>query len=58
MKLTNWYETFIINTKVIRKRSAKIGKKKSVEPDGVPGEILKLGGEAMTSYLARLLEIS
>ena len=26
--------------------------------DGVPGEILKLGGEAMTAYIARLLEIS
>jgi hypothetical protein len=31
---------------------------KSVGPDGVPGEILKLGGVAMTPYLARLLEIS
>ena len=27
-------------------------------PDGIPGEILKLGGEATTPYLARLLEIS
>jgi hypothetical protein len=27
-------------------------------PDGVPGEILKLGGEAMTPYLDRLLEKS
>ena len=27
-------------------------------PDGVPGEILKLGGEAMTPFLASLLEIS
>ena len=25
---------------------------------GVPGEILKLGGEAMTPFLARLLEVS
>ena len=25
---------------------------------GVPGEILKLGGEAMTPFLARLLELS
>jgi hypothetical protein len=31
---------------------------KSVGPDGVPGEILKLGGEAMAPYLARLLETS
>jgi hypothetical protein len=30
----------------------------SVRPDGVPFEILKLGGEAMAPYLARLLEIS
>ena len=29
-----------------------------MQPDWVPGEILKLGGEAMTPYLARLLEIS
>ena len=57
MKLANWNETFILKTKVIRKRLAKIGKKKSVGPDGVPGEILKLGGEAITPYLARLLEI-
>jgi len=31
--------------------------KKSVGPDGAFGEILKLGGEAMTPFLARLLEI-
>jgi hypothetical protein len=31
---------------------------KSVGPDGVPGEILKFSGKAMTSYIARLLEIS
>jgi len=51
-------ETFNINTKVIRKRLAKIRRNKSEGPDTVPGEILKLGGEAMTPYLARLLEIS
>jgi len=51
-------ETLIINTKVIRKRLAKIGRNKSIGPDGAPGEILKLGGEAMTPYLARLQEIS
>jgi len=28
-----------------------------VGPDGIPGEILKLGGEAMILYLARLLDI-
>jgi len=58
IKLANSGETFIINTKVIIKRLAKIGRNKSVGPDGVPGEILKLGGEAMTPYLARVLEIS
>ena len=50
--------TFITYTKVIKKRLAKIGKNKSVGPDGVSGEILKLGGVAMTHYLARLLVIS
>jgi hypothetical protein len=42
---------------IIRKRSVT-GKRKSVGPDGVCGEILNLGGEAMTSYLARLLDIT
>jgi hypothetical protein len=37
---------------------AKIGRNVSVGPDRVLGEITKLGGEAMTPYLARLLEIS
>jgi len=58
IKLANSGETFIINTKVIRKILAKIGRDKLVGPDGAPGEILKLGREAMTPYLARLLEIS
>jgi len=58
IKSANSGEIFIINTKVIRKRLPKTGRNKSVGPDGVPGEILKLGGEAMTPYLARLLEIS
>jgi hypothetical protein len=35
-----------------------LGRNKSVGPDGFPGEILKLGGEDMTPYLARLQEIS
>jgi len=58
IKLVNSGETFIINTKVIRKRLAKIGRNKSVGPDGIPIEILKLCGEAMTPYIARLFEIS
>ena len=40
------------------KKIAKIWRNKSVGPDGAPGEILKLGGVAMTPYLARLLEIT
>ena len=51
-QLANKGETFIINTKIIRKRLAKIGRNKAVGPDGVHGEILKLGGEAMTPFLA------
>ena len=27
-------------------------------PDGISGEILKLGGEAMVPYLARLVDIT
>ena len=54
-KISQLGETFIINTKVITKRLAKIGRNKSVAPAGIRGEILKLGGEAMTPYLARLL---
>jgi hypothetical protein len=35
-----------------------MGKKKSVGPDVIPRDILKLGGEAMIPYLARLLDIT
>jgi hypothetical protein len=35
-----------------------LGENKSVGPDGVSGEILKLGGEAMIPYLARLLDVT
>jgi hypothetical protein len=58
IQLANSSETFIVNTKVIRKGLAQIGRNKSVGPDGVPDEFLKLGGEAMIPFLARLLEIS
>jgi hypothetical protein len=34
-----------------------MGKNKSIEPDCIYGEILKMGGEATIPYLARLLEI-
>ena len=43
---------------VITKRLAKIGRNKSVGPDGLLGDSLKLDRVAMTPYLARLLEIS
>jgi hypothetical protein len=45
-------EPFAISIKIFRKKLAAIGKNKSVEPDSVSGEILKLGGEAMIPYLA------
>jgi hypothetical protein len=51
-------ELFTIDSKIIRKRIAAIRKNKSVGPDCVSGEILKLGGEAMIPYLAWLLEIT
>jgi len=35
-----------------------IGRNKSVEPDHIPGAILKMGGEAMIPYLARLRDIT
>jgi hypothetical protein len=38
-------------------RLSAIGKKKSVGPDGILGEILKSGGEAMITYTAKLLDI-
>ena len=34
-----------------------IGRSKSVGTDGIAGAILKMGGEAMIPYLARLLDI-
>jgi hypothetical protein len=49
---------FTVSIKSIRKRLAAIGRKKSVGPDSIQGEILKLGGEAVTPYLARLLDIT
>jgi hypothetical protein len=35
-----------------------IGRNKSVGPDGIPGAILKMGGEVVIPYLARLLDIT
>jgi hypothetical protein len=36
---------FTIKISIIRKRLARIGRKKSVGPDCIPGEILKMGGK-------------
>jgi hypothetical protein len=51
-------ETFTINIIMIRKRLAANGRKKLVGPDGVPGEILTLDGEAMIPYFALLLDVT
>ena len=48
---------YTIHIKIIRRIRA-IGRNKSVGPDRVSGEILKLYGEAMILYLARLLDIT
>ena len=51
-------DSFTTDIKTIRRRIKAIGKSKSVGPDRFSGEILKLGGEAMIPYLARLLDIT
>ena len=53
----NHVNPFSISINIIRKRLSAIGRKKSVGPDDILWEILKLGGEAMILYLARLLDI-
>jgi len=58
LKTAHVYEPFNIKIKFIRKRSAMIRRNKSVGPDNIPGDILKMGGEAMIPYLAHLLDIS
>ena len=45
----NSVEPFTSDSKIIKRRVKMIGKNKSVGPDKVSGEILKLGGEAMIS---------
>jgi len=54
IKITRSGEPFTINIKMIRMRLAAIRRNKSMGPDGVPGEILKLGVEVMNPYLVRL----
>jgi len=49
-------DPFTTDIKTIR-RIKTIRKNKSVGPDRISGEILKLGGEATIPYLARLLDI-
>ena len=48
---------FNIKTDIIRKLLAMIERNKSVGPDGIPGAIIKMGGEAIIPYLARLLDV-
>jgi hypothetical protein len=58
IKSTHSDEPFTIKTGIIRKRLATIGRNKSVGPGGIPGEPLKMGGDAMIPYLTRLLDIT
>ena len=52
------YDISRLRVKTIRRRIETIRKNKSVGPDGISGEILKLGEEAMIPYLARLLDVT
>ena len=54
----NTDDPFTTDIKTIRRKIKATGKNKSVGPDRVSGEILKLGWEAMFPYLARLLDIT
>jgi len=54
----NTGDPFTTDIKTIRRKIKAIGRNKSVGPDRVSGEILKLGREAMITYLARLLDIT
>jgi len=58
MQGENTGDPFTTDIKTILRRIKAIGKNKSVGPDRVSGEILKLGGEAMIPYLARQLDIT
>ena len=49
---------FTIDIKTFSRRIRAVGKNKSVGPDNIPGEIIKMGEEAMIPYLARLLEMT
>ena len=43
---------------LFEKKIRKNWEKKSVDTDRIPGDILKLAGEAMNPYVARTLKIS
>jgi len=58
IQCANSSELFTIDKQIIRKSVAAMGKDKSIGPDGISGEILNLGGEAMIPYVARLLDIT
>jgi hypothetical protein len=58
IKSTHSDEPFTIKIGIIRKRLAMIGRNKSVGPDGIPGEMLKMSGAVMIPYLARLLDVT
>jgi hypothetical protein len=53
-----WSKLFTIDNKIVRKRAEAIENIKPMRPDGISGEILKLGREAMIPYLARLLDMT
>jgi len=59
-KIQSWQsgKPFTFGINIISKRLSAIGRKKSDGPVGIPGEILKLIGEAMIPFFARLLDIT
>jgi len=51
-------EPFTISINIIRKQLAVAGRNISTGPDGIPGNILKLCGEATFLYLAQFLDVT
>jgi hypothetical protein len=49
---------FTIKTSITREQLAMTGRRKSVGPDCIPGDMLKMGGEAMIPYEVRLLDMT
>jgi hypothetical protein len=58
IKISHWYEPFTIKISIIGKRLAMIGRNKSVGPDDIPGDTLKMGGEALIPYLLFLAYVN